>query len=105
LLGFSNFADLVTEDRMAQNGAEALRFVRELTTKTEAAFHKENQQLLDFRLSIEGPAAPELEPWDVGYYSEKQRRALYDFDEEQLRDYFPAEKVLEGAFQLASSLY
>jgi oligopeptidase A len=105
LLGFSNFADLVTDDRMARSGAEALRFVRELTTKTEAAFRKENQELLAFRRELEGPNAPELEPWDVGYYAEKQRRALYDFDEEQLRDYFPAEKVLEGAFKLATSLY
>lgn len=105
LLGFANFADLVTDDRMARNGAEALRFVRELTSKTEVAFQKENQELLAFRRELEGPNAPELEPWDVGYYAEKQRRALYDFDEEQLRDYFPAEKVLQGAFELATSLY
>src|SRR5690606_14307774 len=105
LLGFEHFADLVTEDRMARTGAEALRFVRELTAKTEQAFEKENQALLAFRRELEGPDAPELEPWDVAYYAEKQRRALYDFDEEQLRDYFPAEKVLQGAFELATSLY
>ncbi len=105
LLGFAHFADLVTEDRMARTGAEALRFVRELTTKTEQAFEKENQALLAFRQELEGPSAPVLEPWDVAYYAEKQRRALYDFDEEQLRDYFPAEKVLQGAFELATSLY
>lgn len=105
LLGFANFADLVTDDRMAKSGAEALRFVRELTAKTEKAFRQENEELLAFRRELEGKDAPELEPWDVGYYAEKQRRALYDFDEEQLRDYFPAEKVLEGAFDLATSLY
>lgn len=105
LLGFANFADLVTEDRMAKSGAEAVRFVRELTARTERAFHEENRELLAFRRDLEGPDAPELEPWDVAYYAEKQRRALYDFDEEQLRDYFPAEQVLEGAFQLATSLY
>lgn len=105
LLGFANFADLVTEDRMAKTGAEAARFVQELTERTQKAFHEENQALLAFRRELEGPAAPELAPWDVAYYAEKQRRALYDFDEELLRDYFPAERVLEGAFQLAKSLY
>lgn len=105
LLGFANFADLVTEDRMAKSGAEAVRFVRELTARTERAFHEENRDLLAFRRELEGPDAPELEPWDVAYYAEKQRRALYDFDEEQLRDYFPAEQVLKGVFQLATSLY
>ncbi len=105
LLGFRDFADLVTDDRMAKNGAEAIRFVAELTEKTRVAFERENQELLAFRKSLEGPDAPELEPWDVGYYAEKQRKALYDFDEEQLRDYFPAERVLEGAFELAGTLF
>lgn len=105
LLGFAHFADLVTEDRMARTGAEALRFVRELTEKTEQAFEKENQELLAFRRELEGSGAPDLAPWDVAYYAEKQRRARYDFDEERLRDYFPAEKVLDGAFRLATSLY
>ncbi len=105
LLGFANFADLVADDRMAKKGAEALRFTRELTDKTQEAFARENAELLEFRRKLEGPNAPELAPWDVGYYAEKQRKALYDFDEEQLRDYFPAERVLEGAFDLASSLF
>jgi oligopeptidase A len=105
LLGFANFADLVADDRMAKKGSEALRFVRELTDKTEDAFKRENAELLEFRRKLEGANAPELSPWDVGYYAEKQRKALYDFDEEQLRDYFPAERVLEGAFELASSLF
>jgi oligopeptidase A len=46
--------------------------------------------LLEFRRSWKAPRAPELEPWDVAYYAEKQRAALYDFDEEALRPYFPA---------------
>jgi oligopeptidase A len=105
LLGFKSFADLVTDDRMAKNGAEAARFVAELTQKTREAFERENRELLAFRRKVEGETAPELEPWDVGYYAEKQRKALYDFDEEQLRDYFPAERVLEGAFELAKTLF
>ena len=39
------------------------------------------------------------------YWAEKQRRALYDFDEEQLRPYFPAERVVDGMFQIVSRLY
>ncbi len=105
LLGFSSFADLVTEDRMAKTGAEARRFVQELTEKTRAAFRRENEELLAFRRQLEGPEAPELAPWDVAYYSEKQRKRVYDFDEEELRAYFPAERVLQGAFDLAQKLY
>jgi oligopeptidase A len=105
LLGFANFADLVLEDRMAHTGARALGFLEDLKTKTEPRFRDENNELLHFRRSIEGAAAPELSPWDVGYYSEKQRAALYSFDEEALRPYFPLARVVEGLWTLVNRLY
>jgi oligopeptidase A len=64
-----------------------------------------NRELLEFRRSLEGPAAPELQPWDVAYYAEKQRAALYNFDEEALRPYFPLERVVDGLFEIAHRLY
>jgi oligopeptidase A len=105
LLGFKNFADLATADRMAKSGEEAIEFVENLRQKTQAAFEEENASLLAFRRELEGPNAPELMPWDVSYYAEKQRKKLYDFDEEALRPYFSAPRVLSGAFELAETLY
>ena len=105
LLGFSDFADFALEDRMAHDGARAMAFLEDLKAKTEAQFHRENRELLEFRRSLEGPQAPELAPWDVAYYSEKQRAALYDFDEEALRPYFPLERVTAGLFALVERLY
>jgi oligopeptidase A len=105
LLGFRDFADLVLEDRMAHTGARALDFLEDLKAKTERRFREENRELLDFRRSIEGPGAPELDPWDVAYYAEKQRAALYDFDEEALRPYFALERVVAGLFTLVNKLY
>ncbi len=105
LLGYKDFADLVLEDRMAKQGSQAREFVDTLKHKTEAAFVKENGELLAFRREIEGPDAPELEPWDVGYYAEKMRKARYDFDEEELRPYFAFERVLEGMYELVRRLY
>jgi oligopeptidase A len=105
LLGFHDFADLVLDDRMAHTGARALDFLEELKGKTERRFQEENRELLEFRRSLEGPGAPPLEPWDVAYYAEKQRAALYDFDEEALRPYFPLERVVAGLFDLVNRLY
>jgi oligopeptidase A len=105
LLGFADFADLVLEDRMAHSGARALSFLEDLKAKTERRFREENRELLEYRRSIEGAEAPELDPWDVAYYAEKQRAALYDFDEETLRPYFPLEKVVAGMFDLVRRLY
>jgi len=105
LLGFADFADLVLEDRMAHSGAHALRFLEDLKAKTERRFQEENLDLLQFRRGLEGPGAPELAPWDVAYYAEKQRAALYDFDEEALRPYFPVERVVSGLWDLVNRLY
>jgi oligopeptidase A len=105
LLGFGNFADLVLEDRMAHTGSRALQFLEDLKGKTARRFREENEELLAFRRSIEGADAPELSPWDVGYYAEKQRSTLYSFDEETLRPYFPLESVMDGLWNLVNRLY
>ena len=105
LLGFGDFADLVLADRMARGGSQARSFVATLRERTEAAFEAEKADMLAFRREIEGPDAPALQPWDVSYYAEKQRRARYDLDEEELRPYFAAERVIEGLFAVAHRLY
>jgi oligopeptidase A len=97
LLGFNDFADLVLEDRMAHTGERALTFLRDLRTKSEKRFKEENQELEEF-------AKKKLEPWDIAYWSEKQRAALYDFDEEALRPYFPVENVVRGMFDIFGKL-
>jgi oligopeptidase A len=105
LLGFADFADLVIDDRMAHCGERAQEFLSGLRAKTEAPFARENQSLMEFRRGLEGPDAPEIQPWDVAYYAEKQRAALYDFDEEALRPYFPLERVVEGMFTIFGRLF
>src|SRR5205823_242423 len=74
-------------------GQHAQDFLRDLREKTEARFREENQELEDF-------AQQKIEPWDVSYWAEKQRAALYDFDEEALRPYFPLERVTSGMFEI-----
>ncbi len=105
LLGYADFADLVLEDRMAHSGGRAMAFLEDLKAKTERRFREENEELLEFRRSLEGAGAPALEPWDVAYYAEKQRAALYNFDEEALRPYFPLQSVTTGLFDLVNRLY
>ncbi len=103
LLGFPNFADLATDDRMAKNGRTALAFVSMLRERLMPAFERENDELRAFAKS-RGHDGP-LEAWDVAFWAEKQRRALYDFDEETLRPYFPLDRVRAGLFEVAQSLY
>ena len=105
LLGYADFADFVLEDRMAGSGKRAKLFLDDLRALTLDHFLRENDSLERFRKELEGPDAPPLQPWDIAYYAEKQRRALFDFDEEALRPYFPIERVVEGMFELVRRLY
>ena len=98
LLGFRDFADLVLDDRMAHSGSAAQNFLEDLRVKTERRFREENLELEQF-------AGAKLQPWDVTYWAEKQRAALYDFDEEALRPYFPLESVVQGMFQIFGRLF
>jgi oligopeptidase A len=98
LLGFADFADLVLEDRMAHSGARAQEFLAGLKAKSEAQFRVENEALRAF-------AGRDLRPWDIGYYAEKQRAALYDFDEEALRPYYSLDNVVAGMFGIVTRLY
>jgi len=99
LLGYRDFADLVLEDRMARSGGRAQQFLDDLKQKTVLQFRKENAELLAFS----GKAT--LNPWDIAYYAEKQRAALYDFDEEALRPYFPLDRAIAGMFEIVRRLY
>jgi len=83
---------------MAKSGAAAQTFVESLEAKTRARFAEENAALEAF-------ANQKLEPWDTGYWAEKQRLALYDFDEEELRPYFPLDRVMPGMFDLFGKLF
>jgi len=113
LLGFGNFADFVLYDRMAHTGSAALSFLRAIETKVRGHFERENAELRIFagtelagtELARTELAGMELEPWDISYFAEKQRKALYDFDEEELRPYFSTERVVSGMFQIVERLY
>lgn len=98
LLGFANFADLVLVERMAKTGAAARAFVDDLYEKTKPFFAVENEQLATF-------AGQPLEAWDIPYWAEKQRAALYEFDEEQLRPYFALPRVMDGLFAICRRLF
>jgi len=98
LLGFPDFADFVLHDRMAHSGERAMEFLRKLREKTLPFYEAENRALEAF-------AGQKIEPWDISYFAEKQRRALYDFEEEELRPYFSASRVVAGMFEIVRRLY
>lgn len=102
LLGYHDYADLQTEDRMAQSGERAWRFITELTEKTRPYFAAEVEQLEGYAAEL---GIDELQPWDIAYVSEKLRLARYAVDDEALRPYFALPQVLSGLFELSEKLF
>jgi len=105
LLGRPHFADLVLSRRMAKNGSQALGFVEDLHRRILPAFQREGRELEAYKAEQMGSAASKLAPWEFGFWSEKLRRARYDFDEEQLRPYFPLPGVLAGMFEITRRVF
>ncbi|CAN5250770.1 M3 family metallopeptidase [soil metagenome] len=105
LLGKEHFADTVLERRMAKSGEAALRFVDDLHSRIRAAFNREVIELQEFKAEHLRSKSTVLEPWDTTYWSEKRRKALYDFDDEILRPYFPLEGVIGGMFTIAETIF
>ena len=99
LLGYRDFADLVLEERMARTGEAAQNFVEDLRRKTQPFFERENQNLGEMGRTL---GYEDVLPWDVAYLAEKQRLALYQFDEEELRPYFELGRVVAGMFDIFS---
>ena len=105
LLGFSNFADLHLQRSMVRNGDRAIGFVEDLHDRIAAAFKRECEELETYKAEKTGGDPGPLQPWEVSYWAEKQRKERYDFDDEDLRPYFPVGRVMEGLFGLSSRLF
>lgn len=103
LLGFKDWSDYKTFDKMAKNGKTAWDFLQGLKTKLRQSYNHDYQQLLAAKKQ-EDPNAKELFPWDGGYYYNKLRKEKFALDEEQLREYFPAPHVIAKMFEIYETL-
>lgn len=104
LLGYADHAAYVLENETART-TEAVN--ERLATLTPAAVANAKREAADMQALIDAEGGDfELASWDWAYYSEKVRKARYDFDESQLRPYFEMDNVLRnGVFFAANRLY
>ncbi len=105
ILGQPNFADLTLLRRMARSGESALRFIEDLHGRVRPAFLSEYKQLAAYKAAKTGGETGPLEPWEVAYWAERQRKENFDFDDEVLRPYFPVDGVMAGMFEIATRLF
>jgi len=103
LLGFANYAEVSLATKMAASPQQVMDFIRELAAKAKPYAEKDLQELQQF--AAEQLNLPKLEAWDIAYTSEKLRQARYAFSDQEVKQYFPEDKVLPGMFKLVENLY
>ncbi|MFB6348054.1 M3 family metallopeptidase [Moraxella sp. ZJ142] len=103
LLGFKNYAEYSLATKMADSPAEVMEFLNGLAARSRKQAQAQLAELTAFAKQNYG--VDKLNAWDIAYYTEKHRHALYSFDKEKLRVYFPEQKVLSGLFEIAKRLF
>jgi oligopeptidase A len=103
LLGFGNYAEYALATRMARDPSRVLTFLNDLAERALPAAHEQLGALLGFAA---GQGAPQpLEPWDVGYWSERYRQAELHLSDELLKPYFPLESMRSALFHTAGRVF
>jgi oligopeptidase A len=103
MLGYKNYAKVSLAPKMATSPQQVLDFLKELAAKAKPFAEKDLQALEQF--AAEKLNLPELEAWDLAYASEKLREQEYAFSDQEVKQYFPEDKVLPGMFKLVEQLY
>ncbi len=103
LLGYANFGELSLVTKMAKSPAEVITFLRDLARRARPYAEKDVADLRAFAKEELGLADPQ--PWDWSYVAEKLKEARYAFSEQEVKQYFPAPKVLAGLFKIVEDLF
>ncbi|MEY3225284.1 MAG: hypothetical protein RL565_1474 [Pseudomonadota bacterium] len=104
MLGFKNYAALSLAPKMANDVEEVDVFLTNFAQKAKPFALKDWQELSAFAKS-ELAIADGLEPWDIAFASERLKQERYAFSENELKQYFPLPKVLEGLFGVIQTLF
>nr|WP_312509125.1 oligopeptidase A [Pseudomonas luteola] len=102
LLGYANYAELSLATKMAESSEQVLNFLRDLAQRSKPFAQRDLDQLKAFAAE---QGVTDLKSWDTGYFAEKLRHARYSLSQEELRAYFPVDKVLSGLFAVVQKLY
>jgi oligopeptidase A len=103
VLGYANYAEVSLEPKMAQSPAQVIEFLDDLARHARPFAEKDAAELRAFARSDLG--IEELQAWDVPYASEKLRAKRYAFSDQEVKQYFPEDVVLQGLFRVAQALY
>ena len=103
MLGYANFAALSLAPKMAKTVAQVKEFLEEFAQRARPHGQKDWEELQTFAKNKLGIHS--LEPWDMAFASEQLKQERYAFSENELKQYFPLPKVLDGLFGIIQTLF
>ncbi len=103
LLGYASFAQVSLVPKMADSPEQVMSFLRDLAHRARPFAQRDLQELRSFAADTLGIA--DLQPWDMGWASEKLKEARYSFSDQTVKQYFQLPRVLEGLFSLVGRMY
>ncbi|OOG23492.1 oligopeptidase A [Thioalkalivibrio denitrificans] len=103
LLDYESFADLSLATKMADSPATVIDFLTDLAERARPRAQEELDELRHFAAQHLG--LDDLQAWDIAYASEKLRQHAYALSQEDLKPYFPVNRVVPGLFRLVERLY
>ncbi len=104
LLGYPNWAEYVTANKMVETAGNVRTFIDKIVTASSSRADREYKQLLE-RKRRDVPDAKTVTFWENTYYSELLRKSDYDFDSQSVRPYFAYARVKQGILDLTSRLF
>jgi thimet oligopeptidase len=104
-LGYRNWADYATEIKMVKNGGAAIDFEEKLKAGLQPKFTAELEEFRKLKVQETGDTNAQIRIWDWRYYSNQLKKQRYDVDAEQLRVYFPYQRVLDGMFAIYQRIF
>ncbi len=104
LLGFPSYAEYITADKMVGSARNASEFIDKIVEVSRPIGVRDYQTLLAAKQK-QDPNAAGVEQWESAYWSERVRKADYDFDGQKVRPYFAYPKVKQGILDLTSTLF
>ncbi len=103
ILGFKNYAELSLATKMVDTTDEVTDFVDNLTLHARTAAQVELKELSDF--AKKEHKITKLAPWDIAFCAEQLKEQKHNVSSEEVREYFPIESVIAGAYEVAKRLY
>lgn len=103
LLGYKNYAQWRLEDRMAKNPENAFNLMNAVWP---AAIARVKEEVADMQAVANAEKANiTIAPWDYRYYAEKVRKAKYDLDSDEVKQYLQLDNLRDAMFYVAGELF